>query len=159
MPEHKRCFARGSCQHREAWAVRVPPGPTLGSVCLRPPACEACPVLYHPLDLPGSGEGGVHLSLFVRPLGVGEARTSTPSEGPAGGSSGLWPNFPASRGRNIWGTRKKPAHYLCPVSPAAPGPAGHRAGVLSALAQECRGGTLALPGRPLSALGLGHDQG
>lgn len=86
-----------------------------------PPACEVCQFSTTPWTCHALEKGGPPFTLYPAFRAGREAHTSTPSEGPAGGSSGLWPNFPASRGRNIWRTRKKFVHDHCPVSPPATG--------------------------------------
>lgn len=82
---------------------------------LRQPRCGPGPLLHHPVACHASGEvvPAFHsLSSLQRLKGI--AHTWTSSEASAVGSLGLWPNFPASRGRNIW-RRTKPVHYdsLC----------------------------------------------
>lgn len=112
---------KGSCRHREAWAVRAPPAPTLGSVCLRPPACEACQFSTTPWTCRAL-EKGVHFSLLVRPLGVGGKHAPRPHPkglhvGPRDSGSISQPvgaEIPGGQGRSLYMIAA-----LCPVQPRA----------------------------------------
>lgn len=112
---------KGSCQHREAWAVRVPPAPTLGSVRLRPPACEACQFSTTPWTCHAL-EKGVHFSLIVWLLGVGGKHAPQPhrkglqvgprDSGPISQQVGA--EIPGGQGRNLYMITT-----LCPLQPRA----------------------------------------